>query len=76
LFILASIIDQRTRLLNIFDLSDGYRIACTGIKVFIHDGSQLHSIGILPGIYMEKTIKGVKEGRDEFLEKAVEAAIY
>jgi hypothetical protein len=30
--------------------------------------------GILPEIYVTKTIQGVLEGRDEFLEKALELA--
>ena len=42
------------------------------MKVLKHDGSQHHGIGILPEIYVEKTIQGVKDGRDEFLEKALE----
>jgi C-terminal processing protease CtpA/Prc len=44
----------------------------TGMKVVKHDGSQLHGIGILPDVYVNKTVEGVKEGRDEFLEKALE----
>lgn len=42
------------------------------MHVVKHDGSQHHGIGILPDIYVKKTIEGIKEGRDEFLEKAVE----
>jgi C-terminal processing protease CtpA/Prc len=60
---------------NKFKLGGGYSISFTGMKVLKHDGSQHHGIGILPDIYMEKTIKGVKEGRDEFLEKAIEIAM-
>jgi hypothetical protein len=59
---------------NHFKLSGGYGIYFTGMKVLKHNGSQHHGIGILPDIYLEKTIKGVKEGRDEFLEKAIEIA--
>ena len=59
---------------NDFKLIGGYDIRFTGMKVFKHDGTQHHGIGILPDIYVEKTIKGVKEGRDEFLEKAIEIA--
>ena len=60
--------------INLFKLIGGYNIRFTGMKVFKHDGTQHHGIGILPDIYVEKTIKGVKEGRDEFLEKAIEIA--
>lgn len=75
---LATIIGQPTAgtngVYNNFDISGDYRIFFTGMKVLKHNGSQHHSIGILPDIYVEKTIKGVKEGRDEFLEKAIEVA--
>ena len=46
----------------------------TGMKVLKHNGSQHHGIGILPDIYVSKTIQGIKDGRDEFLEKAIEIA--
>lgn len=73
---LATIIGQPTAgtngNVNMFRLPGGYRITWTGMKVLKHDGSQHHGIGILPEIYVEKTIQGVKDGRDEFLEKALE----
>lgn len=55
-----------------FTLPGNYRISWTGMKVLKHNGSQHHGIGVLPNIYVNKTIKGIKEGRDEFLEKAIE----
>ncbi len=55
-------------------LPGGYRIGWTGMKVVKHDGSQHHGIGIIPDILVEKTIKGVRENRDEFLEKAIKIA--
>jgi C-terminal processing protease CtpA/Prc len=42
------------------------------MKVLKHDDSQHHLVGILPTIPMEPTIKGIREGRDELLEKAIE----
>ncbi len=75
---LATIIGQPTAgtngNVNPFTLPGNYRISWTGMKVVKHDGSQHHGIGILPNVYVEKTIQGVKEGRDEFLEKALELA--
>ena len=75
---LATIIGQPTAgtngVYNNFDISGDYRIFFTGMKVLKQNGSQHHGIGILPDIYVEKTIKGVKEERDEFLEKAIEIA--
>ena len=58
--------------INPFTLPGGYRIIWTGMKVLKHDHSQHHLVGIKPTVPVERTIKGVKEGRDEFLEKAVE----
>ena len=58
--------------INILQLSEGFSIRWTGMKVEKHDGSQLHGIGFLPDIYVNKSIEGVKSGKDEFLEKAIE----
>ena len=75
---LATIVGQPTAgtngNVNTFRLSGGYKITFTGMKVLKHDGTQHHGIGILPDVYVTKTIEGVKEGRDEFLEKALEIA--
>jgi C-terminal processing protease CtpA/Prc len=59
---------------NPFRLPGDYMVAWTGMKVVKHNGSQHHNVGIKPDIYVNKTIQGVKEGRDEFLEKAFEIA--
>ncbi|SHF70415.1 Peptidase family S41 [Arenibacter palladensis] len=73
---LATIIGQPTAgtngNTNSFELEGGFSITWTGMKVLKHDGSQHHGIGITPDIYLEKTIKGIREGKDEFLEKAIE----
>lgn len=75
---LATIIGQPTAgtngNVNQFELNGGYVISFTGMKVTKHNGSQHHAIGILPDIYLTKTIKGISERRDEFLEKAIELA--
>jgi C-terminal processing protease CtpA/Prc len=60
--------------INPFTLPGGYSTAWTGMKVLKHDGSKLHGVGFLPDIYMSKTIEGVRESRDEFLEKAIKIA--
>lgn len=59
---------------NPFNLPGGYTVVWTGMKVVKHNGSQHHDIGIKPDIYVKKTIKGIKEQHDEFLEKAIEMA--
>tara|TARA_R110000765_G_C18937136_1_gene607279 strand:+ start:99 stop:2354 length:2256 start_codon:yes stop_codon:yes gene_type:complete len=58
--------------INPFELPGGYRLSWTGMKVNKHNGSQHHAIGVTPDIFVTKTIAGVKAGKDEFLEKAIE----
>lgn len=60
--------------INPFDLPGGYTISWTGLKVLKHNGSRHHGIGIIPDVYVTKTIQGIKEHRDEFLDKAIEVA--
>ncbi|MBC6700375.1 S41 family peptidase [Hymenobacter puniceus] len=75
---LATIIGQPTAgtngNVNPFVLPGRYSISWTGMEVRKHDGRQHHGVGITPDIYLEKTLQGVREGRDEFLEKAIELA--
>ncbi|WP_034058269.1 S41 family peptidase [Lacinutrix jangbogonensis] len=76
---LATIIGQPTAgangNVNPFALLANYRMSWTGMKVVKHDGSQHHAVGILPDIYVNKTVEGVKSGKDEFLEKAIEVIL-
>ena len=58
---------------NPIKLPGGYTISWTGMKVLKHDGSQHHGVGILPTIPVQRTIRGVAEGRDEVLERGIEA---
>ena len=39
------------------ELSLGYSMAFTGMKVLKHDGSRHHSVGILPTVPISRTIK-------------------
>ena len=57
---------------NRFRLPGSFRVSWTGMKVVESDGSQHYLIGILPTVSVKRTIQGVIEGRDEFLEKALE----
>lgn len=59
--------------INPFRLPGGYNVVWTGMKVLKHDGSRHHGIGIRPTIPVTRTIEGIAAGRDEFLERAVEA---
>lgn len=58
--------------INPFNLPGGYRIWWTGMKVVKHDGSLQHGVGIIPDVPVFRTIQGVRESRDEYLEKAIE----
>jgi C-terminal processing protease CtpA/Prc len=58
--------------INAFSIPSGYRIYWTGLKVLKHDGSQHHGVGILPTLPVSRTLHGVRDGRDEQLERAVE----
>jgi hypothetical protein len=73
---LAEIVGQTTAgcngNVNYINLPGGFRVMWTGMKVLKHDGSQHHLIGILPTVPVKRTIKAVREGRDEYLEKAIE----
>jgi C-terminal processing protease CtpA/Prc len=58
--------------INPFTLPGGYRVVWTGMKVLKHDGSRHHGLGIQPTVPVVRTIKGVAQGRDEVLERALE----
>ena len=58
--------------INPFTLPGGYQVYWTGMRVLKHDGSQHHGIGIIPTVPVKRTIQGIREGRDELLEKAIE----
>ena len=57
---------------NFIPLMGGYSIMWTGMKVLKHDGSQLHLIGFRPDYPVNRTIKAIKEERNEYLDKALE----
>jgi C-terminal processing protease CtpA/Prc len=50
----------------------GITIGFTGQSVKHPDGRQLQRIGLVPDVSVKPTIKGVQQGRDEVLEKALE----
>lgn len=73
---LAEIVGEPTAGTNgnvsVINLSGGYSVAFTGMKVLKHDGSQHHGIGIIPTIPAHRTITGIAAGKDEMLEKALD----
>jgi C-terminal processing protease CtpA/Prc len=44
----------------------------SGIGVYYPDGRETQRVGIVPDIEVKPTIQGIREGRDELLEKAIE----
>lgn len=53
-------------------LPGGLKTWNSGIGSYYPDGTQTQRIGIVPDIWIEPTINGIKQGRDEVLEKAIE----
>ena len=52
-------------------LPGGIDTMISGIGVYYPDGTETQRIGIVPDIEVKPTIKGIREGRDELLEKAI-----
>lgn len=55
-----------------FILPGNIRTSISGFGVFYPDKEPTQRIGIQPDIYINPTIEGIREGRDEFIEKAIE----
>jgi C-terminal processing protease CtpA/Prc len=54
------------------ELPGGLWTRISGIGIYYPDGKETQRIGIVPDIEVKPTIKGIREGRDELLEKAIE----
>ncbi|MEA2491548.1 MAG: hypothetical protein QOH21_3340 [Acidobacteriota bacterium] len=54
-----------------FPLPGGFTVAFTGHDVRHADGRQLQRVGLVPDIAVEPTIRGLREGKDEVLERAI-----
>jgi C-terminal processing protease CtpA/Prc len=55
-----------------FFLPGGISTMISGIGVYYPDGKETQRVGIVPDIVVKPTIKGIRAGRDEPLEKAIE----
>ena len=53
-------------------LPGGFKTSFTGLGIYYPDGKETQRIGLVPDVYVKPTIKGVKEGKDEVLEKAIQ----
>jgi len=55
----------------LFTFPGGYQTYFTGLGVYYPDGRETQRIGIVPDINVNPTIEGVKNKKDEVLERAV-----
>jgi C-terminal processing protease CtpA/Prc len=55
-----------------FFVPGGISIAFTGHNVRHADGRQLQRVGLQPQVYVAPTIKGLRAGKDEVLQKAID----
>jgi len=53
-------------------LPGGLATGISGIGVFYPDGSPTQRIGIVPDIDIKPSVEGIRNGKDELLEKAIE----
>ena len=53
-------------------LPGGLQTLISGIGVYYPDGTQTQRIGIVPDVWIEPTINGIIEGKDELLERAIQ----
>jgi C-terminal processing protease CtpA/Prc len=52
-------------------LPGGLRTMISGIGIFYPDGQETQRIGIVPDVVVHPTVAGIRDGRDEVLEKAI-----
>lgn len=55
-----------------FYLPGGIYTMFSGISILYPDGRETQRIGIVPDIEVKPTVAGIKQGRDELVEKAIE----
>ncbi|GGA78669.1 S41 family peptidase [Ornithinibacillus halotolerans] len=60
---------------SLFSLPGGITTGISGIGIYYPDGTETQRVGIVPDITVTPTIEGIRENRDELLEKAVELII-
>lgn len=57
---------------NVFEFDfRGFHTGFSGIGVYYPDGRETQRIGIIPDIEIKPTIKGIQEGKDEVLDRAL-----
>lgn len=53
-------------------LPGGLRTMISGIGVYYPEGTETQRVGIVPDIVVKPTVDGIKNGKDEVLDKAIE----
>ncbi|HSF41598.1 MAG TPA: S41 family peptidase, partial [Thermoanaerobaculia bacterium] len=56
-------------------LPGGWSAAWTAQRVLKHDGSPFHGVGVAPTVPAARTLRGIAEGRDEGVERAVRVVL-
>ncbi|MCB9361562.1 MAG: peptidase S41 [Flavobacteriales bacterium] len=57
---------------SMITLPGGIKTMISGIGVYYPDGRETQRVGIVPDIEVKPTIEGIRNGKDEVLEKAIE----
>jgi C-terminal processing protease CtpA/Prc len=57
-----------------FQVPGGYMVLWTQLKSTDYDGSRFHGVGVHPTVAAARTLRGVIDGKDEVLERALELA--
>jgi len=52
-------------------LPGGLRMGFSSGGIFTSEGKQMQRIGVVPDIYVPRTVAGIRDGRDELLEAAI-----
>jgi len=60
-------------MVNSFTLPGGYELTWSAEKVRNYDGSPLFGVGIRPTVPVSPTLAGIAAGKDEVLERAIQA---
>ena len=55
-----------------FDIPGKINLTFSGMNISYPNGQTMQRIGLIPDVLVLPTIKGIREGRDEVLEKAIE----
>jgi len=56
-------------------LPGGFRTMISGIGVYYPNGDETQRVGIVPDIEVHPTIEGIRQGKDELIEKAIEVIL-